>query len=194
MISHLRGIVHKGMVPGEVTIDVHGIGYRVSTPVGTWDELQEGATVQLHITTYVREDRLDLFGFADVSTRTLFEELIDISGIGPRTALELCGVPRGLLSKAIYEADPELLTSIKGIGRKTAEKLLLELRSVMDKHPHVFSSTDGSRTDSARFDPDTIAALTQLGFSTQDILRVLEHLPKDLTSTEQRVEAALRKL
>ena len=72
MISHLRGIVQKGMVPGEVTIDVHGVGYRVSTPVGTWDDLREGATIQLFITTYVREDRLDLFGFADSSTRTLF--------------------------------------------------------------------------------------------------------------------------
>lgn len=192
MISHLRGTINKGG-PGEVTVDVGGVGYRVLMPLHDWDAILDEATAHVFVSTYVREDRFDLYGFLDAGTRMLFEELIQLNGIGPRMGLELCSVPRGILSRAIAEKDPSLLQSIKGIGKKTAEKLLLELSSLAERAPQVFVGNE-TATLGAKYDRDTVAALTQLGFSTQDILRVLETLPHDLTTTEERIAAALRAL
>lgn len=193
MIASLRGTIRKTN-PGEATVEVQGVGYGVSFPITVWDELAEGATMQIHVSTYVREDRLALFGFTDAHTKQLFEALIQLSGVGPKMGLELCAVPRSMLMQAVNEEDPAILTSVKGIGRKTAEKLLLELKSLADRQPHIFMGSGTTQMLGARFDQDTIAALTQLGFATPDILQVLENLPKDLATTEERVTAALRSL
>lgn len=191
MIAHLRGLVTKAN-PGEITIDVSGVGYRATMPLNAWDALPDGASALVHITTYVREDRLDLFGFIDVRTKQLFESLIELNGVGPRMGLELCAVPRSMLLQAVQGNDASILSSVKGIGRKTAEKLLLELKSLAEKHPHIFEVASG--TIGARYDQDAVAALSNLGFQTGDILRALEHLPKELETTEERVTAALRSL
>lgn len=181
--------------PGIAIIDVHGVGYRVMMPTGDWDKLNEGDQCTFFISTYIREDRFDLYGFSDDRSRILFEKLIDISGIGPRTGLELCSIPRSMLSQAVFEKDATILTAVKGIGRKSAEKLLVELTSMMEKHPILFSHTGASETaGSARFDRDAAAALGQLGFSSEEIMHALETLPKDLKTTEERVTAALRSL
>lgn len=192
MIAHLRGTVAKGL-PGECSVDVQGVGYRVSVPVNTWDELEEGAVVTLWISTYVREDRLDLYGFADAETRVLFEQCIGMNGVGPKMGMELCAVPRNLLLQAVDENDAGILRNIKGVGGKTAEKLLVELKSLVDKAPSLFTTKD-ARPVGAAYDRDTIEALVQLGYATQDILKVLKGLPKDLPTTEARVTAALRNL
>ncbi len=192
MIALLRGIMGK-RTPGEVIADVHGVGYLVAIPLSDWDNLHDGQEAVLHISTYVREDRFDLYGFSDEQGRELFEKLTAISGIGPRTGLELCGVPRAILAQAVYEKNPSILMTVKGIGRKSAEKLLVELTALMEKSPELFTGK-GESTIGARFDRDTVAALSQLGFASDDILRVLEALPNDLTTTEERVTAALRSL
>ncbi len=191
MFAHLRGTIGKGAL-GDVSIDVGGVGYRLAVPLDTWDTLTDGETAMVWVSTYVREDRFDLFGFIDEATRTLFEELTQISGIGPRTGLELCGVPRGLLLKAIQENDHTPLTSVKGIGKKTAEKLLVELKSLAERHPMLFTSD--ARTMGAKFDPDALAALAQLGYNHADAVRALESVPKELRTTEERLTAALRSL
>lgn len=194
MIAWLHGIAGK-TEPGIAVIDVHGVGYRVMMPTGDWDKLTEGAECSFFISSYIREDRFDLYGFADDRSRVLFEKLIDISGIGPRTGLELCSIPRSMLAQAVFEKDPAILTAVKGIGRKSAEKLLVELTSLMEKHPILFSTTgEQEPAGSARFDRDAAAALGQLGFSSEEIMRALETLPKDLKTTEERVTAALRSL
>ncbi len=191
MFAHLRGTIGKGSV-NEVSVDVGGVGYRVVVPIDAWDTLVDGQIAMLWISTYVREDRFDLFGFLDALTRTLFEELTQISGIGPRTGIELCSVPRGLLLKAIQENDHAPLTSVKGIGKKTAEKLLVELKSLAERQPMLFTGDPHSL--SARFDSDAVAALTQLGYNQTDVIRALESIPQDLKTTEERVTAALRSL
>jgi len=191
MFAHLRGIITRH-APGTVTVDVGGIGYRVLVPLDVWERIEDGATTKLWITSYIREDRFDLFGFLSVQSRILFEELLNIAGIGPRTALELCSVPRGLLAMAIRQEDAATLTSIKGIGRKTAEKLLLELKSVGEKHPDLFSGTEAGSISS--IDPDAAAALEALGYDAPTITRALKALPADLATTEERVTAALRSL
>ena len=122
MIAHLRGTASK-IAPGELMVDVQGVGYRVLVPLDVWEDLKDGADQSLWISTYVREDRLELFGFPDRLRRTLFEELIEKPGIGPRLGLELCAVPTQLLAQAITQQDPGMLTTIKGIGKKTIETM-----------------------------------------------------------------------
>lgn len=195
MIARLRGTVNKQDL-GEVEVDVHGVGYRVQVPLTAWETLPEGQEATLFITTYVREDRFDLFGFHDKQTRTLFEELIERQGIGPKLALELCAVPKALLRQAMDEDDSTVLTAVKGIGKKTAEKLLIELKSLDEKYPSMFQADAGSKRtgSSASMDPDAVAALLQLGYNRIEVMSALSDLPKDLSSTEARVTAALRSL
>jgi len=192
MIAHLYGTVTRHR-PGEVTVDVGGVGYRVSVPLDVWEQLEEETTTKLWIFTYVREDRFDLFGFLTPQSRTLFEELLGIPGIGPRTALEICSVPRSLIGMAIQEQDSSPLTAIKGVGKKTAEKLLLELKSLAEKLPALFADTGTGSTRPA-FDPDAVAALETLGYDAPTIAHALKSLPSDLATTEERVAAALRSL
>lgn len=194
MIATLRGIVHRHS-PEEITLEVGGVGYKVAVPMNVWDELKDGEEAQLFIHSYVREDRFDLFGFLDRNSRALFERFIGMSGIGPRHGLELSAVPRSLLMQAIGSQEPKLLTTVKGIGKKTAEKLLVDLKSLVEKQPEIFGTTfDASQMTSHATDQDAIDALKNLGYDTGTIMHVLRDLPEDLTTTEQRVAAALRSL
>ena len=193
MIARLRGTVFK-ITPGEIVMDVQGVGYSVHMPIDVWDSLTESKEAELWISSYVREDRFDLFGFADRNGRTLFETLIASPGVGPRIALELCAVPHSILLQAINEQDPNLLTTVKGIGKKKAEKLLLELRSVLEKDASLLSVQAGDVNVVNTTDGDAIAALNSLGYDSGTIMHVLKNLPPDLETTEERVAAALRSL
>lgn len=192
MIAHLRGTLHR-LDPTEVIVDVQGVGYKVTVPVDVFEGLEEATNCMLWIATYIREDRMDLYGFRDRAGRTLFEEFLNIAGVGPKMALELCAVPRELLLKAVLDEDHALLTNIKGVGKKTAEKLLLELKSLHEKNLNIFGATQGG-TVRADFDHDAVAALANLGYDTSSIMKVLKEMPKNLQTTEERVAAALRSL
>lgn len=192
MIAHLRGTVHK-MDPGEVTVDVAGVGYRVSVPLDIWDELKEAEPRMLWVSTYVREDRFELYGFGDRDGQILFEELIKLSGVGPKLGLELCAVPRIMLKQAMEQQNVSLLMTIKGIGKKTAEKLLLELRSLAERKPAIFAVV-GHTATRGEFDQDAIAALTALGYDSLTAIAALKDLPSEIKTTEERVAAALRSL
>ncbi len=161
-------------------------------PLSDWDTVQEGSTMKIYVSTYVREDRFDLFGFREARTRTLFERFIELNGIGPRLGLELCSVPRAILARAVQHSDAAELSGIKGIGKKTAEKLLVELKSLAERDPDILLG--GETITGAQFDRDAIAALSQLGFASQDIVRALEGVSNDIATTEERVAAALRAL
>lgn len=191
MIAHLRGTVGKHM-PGHLSIDVAGVGYAVTVTMAVWDGLLEHETAMLHIVPFVREDRFELFGFSDVRTKILFRELIELPGIGPKMGLEMTSVSSSFLLKAVHENDPSILTSIKGVGKKSAEKLLLELKSLLERHPHLLDGEDGAQFTPS--DRDAIAALSQLGFTLGDIMRALKDLSPTLQSTEERVSGALRLL
>ena len=193
MIARLQGTIGKGS-PGEVIVDVHGVGYGIHVPMNVWDTLLNGTEYTLCISTYVREDRFELYGFSEESGRMLFERFIELQGIGPRLGLELCAVPRNMLVQAIHQEDARLLTAIKGIGKKTAEKLLIELKNLYEKHPMMFQGNEAPGALPAQYDRDAIAALSQLGYTTSDIVHALETVPKHLSSTEERVTAALRNL
>ncbi|HYP13369.1 MAG TPA: Holliday junction branch migration protein RuvA [Bryobacteraceae bacterium] len=133
MIAHLRGKL-LAKQPHVSVIDVQGVGYEVTIPVSTYSSLpQEGEDVAIRIYTQVREDAIALFGFATSDEKTLFEKLISVSGIGPKLAITvLSGVAVPELISAIRAQQSDRLTKIPGVGKKTAERMVLELKDKLD--------------------------------------------------------------
>lgn len=193
MIYALTGIVSKLDIP-HVAVDISGVSYLAAVPHPLWDSLQSGEVATLVIYTLVREDRLDLFGFRSASDRGFFISLLNLSGIGPKLALELCSIPREMLVSAAEQEDAGILTNIKGVGRKTAEKLLVDLKSMFEKHPEWATLLSAPGEKRAAFDSDAIAALTSLGYDQSSVLDALKKIPVKLQRTEDRVAAALRSL
>src|SRR5258706_3990419 len=164
MISHLRGLLLEKH-PNQIVIDVHGVGYEVTIPVSVYSSLpDQGAPVQMHIYQQVREDILALYGFPTRDDKALFEKLIAVSGIGPKLAITaLSGLTTGDLVAAIRSGAVERLVRIPGVGKKTAERMVLELR---DKLGAVGASTPGTGTPKSAFsttEEDVISALMNFG-------------------------------
>ena len=159
MIAHLRGrILHKS--PDHVIVEAAGVGYQVAITVSTFSDLPaEGAETQLHIHTHVREDTLALYGFLSSGEKRLFERLISVSGIGPKLAMTaLSGMAADSLIAALRGNDLAALTRIPGVGKKTAERMVLELR---DKLQSFAPSTVSAIS---QMDEDVVSALVNLGF------------------------------
>jgi Holliday junction DNA helicase RuvA len=133
MIAHLRGVLLQKQ-PNQIVVDVQGVGYEVTIPVSTYTALPEtGAQVQLRIHTHVREDTIALFGFHSAEEKALFERLISVSGIGPKLGVTvLSGLAAPDLINAIRTGEVARLVRIPGVGRKTAERMVLELRDKLD--------------------------------------------------------------
>jgi Holliday junction DNA helicase RuvA len=165
MISHLRGaLLEKN--PNVVVVDVHGVGYEVTIPVSVYSSLPAvGAEVALHIHTHVREDALSLFGFLSAAEKALFEKLISVSGIGPKLAVTaLSGLAAPDLIAAIRTGALDQLVKIPGVGKKTAERMVLELRDKLDSigQPARAAGTAAQNSFSA-IEEDTISALMNFG-------------------------------
>jgi holliday junction DNA helicase RuvA len=161
MIGSLRGVA-RNVSPNHVLLDVQGVGYSVHLPLSTYYELQqkEGDTVALHVHTHVRDSEIALFGFWSEREKRLFEKLIAVSGIGPRLALVvLSGLPPQDLVSALASGDLARLTRIPGIGKKTAERMILELR---DKVQDLVTATESA--PAALVDNDLVLALENLGY------------------------------
>jgi holliday junction DNA helicase RuvA len=192
MIAHLEGrLLRKS--PQEVVVDVRGVGYRVSIPVSTFYRLgDEGAEVRLLIHTHVREDALALFGFESPRELTLFERLIEISGIGPRLALTiLSGIETPELVDALRSNDVARLTRIPGVGRKTAERLVLELK---DKLPALVGPGEPPGAAAAPSSPikdDLLSALANLGYSRSEAEKAADTAVRD--NRDGRFEDLLRR-
>jgi holliday junction DNA helicase RuvA len=163
MISHLRGALLEKH-PNMVVVDVHGVGYEVTIPVSVYSSLPAlGAEVALHIHTHVREDALSLFGFVAAADKALFEKLISVSGIGPKLAVTaLSGLAAQDLIAAIRTGAVDQLVKIPGVGKKTAERMVLELRDKLDSigAPARAAVT---RSDFSAIEEDTISALMNFG-------------------------------
>ncbi len=161
MIAFLQGtLLHRQ--PAALVLDVHGVGYEVQVPVGTYAQLPApGHAVALHIYTQVREDSIQLFGFASAGEKRLFEKLITVNGVGPKLGLAiLSGLPPQALGAALRAGDIARLTAVPGVGKKTAERLVVELR---DKVPEL----DGGAAAPASAGPaaDVVSALVNLGYA-----------------------------
>jgi len=161
MIALLHGILLEKH-PNQAIVDAGGVGYDVAIPVSTFTHLPDpGAEVRLRIHTHVREDALALYGFLTQEEKTLFEKLIGVSGIGPTLAVKvLSGVAAPDLIVAIQRGEVERLVRIPGVGKKTAERMVLELR---DKLPAISGAEPEAPTPLTAVDQDVLSALLNLG-------------------------------
>ncbi len=162
MIAHLRGRL-LAKHPNQAIVDVGGVGYDVTISVPTFSDLPApGAEVSLHIHTHVREDALALYGFLRTAEKQLFEKLLTVSGIGPKLAITiLSGMAADEMVEAIRGNDVAKLTRIPGIGKKTAERMVLELRDKLPKE--AFGETARPTTTTA-VEEDVLSALVNLGY------------------------------
>ncbi len=179
MIAHLRGqILYK--IPNYVVIDCGGVGYELAISVATYTELREvGAEASLHVHTHVREDALQLFGFHEVTEKRLFEKLLTISGIGPKLAITvLSGISAERLVGAIRGGDHATLTKIPGIGKKTAERVVLELKDKLDDMAGSMPATDAKPSLGAVAE-DVLSALVNLGYPRPVAQKAVESAAKD---------------
>ena len=187
MIARLNGLVFEKH-PNRLIVDVAGVGYDVQVPLSTFYTAGEpGTAIELRIHTHVREDQLSLYGFATALELTMFERLIAVSGIGPKLALSvLSGIETRDLVGAILRNDLARLTAIPGVGKKTAERMCVELRDRMPKA--VATGAAPSPGDALR--DDLVSALSNLGYHRQAIDKSLDRLVSD--AGEQRFEDVLR--
>jgi holliday junction DNA helicase RuvA len=203
MIGLLRGPVLMRTGEGEVIVDVAGVGYRVTVTPGTAATLVAsgtGAVATLHVHTHVREDAIVLYGFAHDDERRCFEVLLGSHGVGPALALAIMAVlSPAALSTAVLEDDLDTLCSVPGVGRKTAARLLIELKSRLDL-PDLSVDRAGaarpggdqgvaSRTSRA----EARAALSELGYAPDEIRGALDGLRDDV-GVEEMLRLALREL
>jgi Holliday junction DNA helicase RuvA len=169
VIAQLRGqILRKG--PQEVVVDVAGVGYRVAIPVSTFYRLGEpGSDVELRTYTHVREDTLALYGFLTGAEQELFERLISVGGVGPRLAVNiLSGIEVPDLVAALRTSDVSRLTRVPGVGKKTAERLIVELK---DKMPLAVAEETPMAPAADRPKEDLLSALVNLGYSRAEVER-----------------------
>ncbi len=190
MIGSLRGTLAWRGADGDLLVEVGGVGYRVSVPTRTAAALGTvGSEVFLHVHTHVREDAIVLYGFAHDDERRCFEALLGAHGVGPALALSvLSALSPATLSTAVLEDDAETLCSVPGIGRKTAARLLIDLKSRLAL-PDL--SAVGVTTGTAR--AEARAALAELGYGPDEIRRALEGRCEDV-GVEELLRLALRDL
>ena len=191
MIGYLTGKIISSK-PTQILLDVNGVGYEVRISINTFEKLSGKNTVSLHIYTNVKEDSITLFGFYSVAEKEMFELLISISGVGPKSALSLLsGISTDDLKQAITTSNVERIVSVPGIGRKTAERLILELRNkVRDIKEEGISSAKPS------LQKEAVSALTTLGYnlvaSEKVVNKILSEIPD--CSLEELIKRSLKEL
>ncbi len=170
-----------------LVIDVNGLGYKVFSSTDTLSGLSLGQTISLHTYLAVREDALDLYGFTSDEQKSFFEMLLSVSGIGPKSALSILSITSiDTLKKAIATGDTGYLTKVSGIGRKTAEKIVIELRDKLMAHKNESVNLRGEH--------DALEALKSLGYSQNEAREALKDISPEITDTNARIREALKQL
>lgn len=193
MIARLEGTLAELLRDG-VLVDVGGVGYRVLMPVSALARLAErGERVSLHTSLQVREDSMTLYGFLSADERDLFETLLGVNGIGPRAALAVLSVyPPADLRRAVATEDLEALTLIPGVGKKTAARMILELRERLGS----VDEAEGVPGPSSRVQSfaEVHGALEALGYSPAEVRKALDGIDADGRPVEDLLKAALKRL
>ena len=184
MIAHLTGTLREKRLQ-RLILDVGGVGYDVTVPLSTMYAIGEtGSPVELRIHTHVREDALQLFGFATPLEQLLFERLISVSGIGPKVALAiLSGIEPAELTRAIRSSDVARLTRIPGVGKKTAERVVLELKDRLPESVTALPEAAGGTGADADVRADLLSALANLGYQRGAVDKTVD---KALAATDDR--------
>jgi Holliday junction DNA helicase RuvA len=164
VIAHISGTLAQ-KIPGEIVVDVHGVGYHILIPLNVFYGLPEiGQRVSLPVYTHVREDALQLFGFQDSAEKQVFTLLTAVSGIGPKLAINiLSGIPAHELARALREGNQVRLVGIPGVGKKLAERMIVELKDKLLSLPAEEISSKPAGADSQLLE-DAVSALVNLGY------------------------------
>lgn len=192
MIAQLRGaLIDKR--PNQVIVDVGGVGYQVQVPLSTFaglGTLRAETTLLIH--THVREDQIALYGFLTAREKQCFELLISVSGVGPSVALKiLSGLSLDELVPAVRKGDIAQLRRVPGVGQKTAERIILELR---DKAAAVDITDSGKAAPRSQVESDVSSALVNLGYESRSVERTIEQVRRQNTTFDELLRAALQKL
>jgi Holliday junction DNA helicase RuvA len=187
MIGKLKGTVDYFGV-GYLVIDVNGVGYKVSCNEITIGKASSSETIELFIYTHVKEDQLDLIGFETQDELELFELLISVSGIGPKAALNILNIASpDVVKTAIVNRDPTILTQVSGIGKKIAERVILELQNKVKNFSAVVQQT-------AQGDQDVIEALVSMGYNISEAREAAKNVQDQSTDVSERIKLALRSM
>lgn len=187
MIRELKG--QLGNIEGNAfTLFVGGVGYHVYASPYTLGKIAGSDEVHVFIHTHVREDQLNLYGFLTRDELSMFELLISVSGIGPKAGLSILAIadPKTIRT-AIVNKDPSILTRVSGVGKKTAEKVIIELQNKV-------SSLDIADQAEALADQEALEALTALGYTVTEAREALKQVPSEIRNVGERLKLALRSL
>ncbi len=186
MIGYVQGKLIESSV-GEVIIDVNGVGYELKVPISTYSQLKgSGKNVTLFVHTHLRENALELYGFLTHEEKKLFRIFLTVTGVGPKLALSLLsGMPLDKLKTVLARGQIDILATIPGIGKKKAERLLIELKGKL-------KILDISSSQSAPHANDAMSALVNLGYKDQNVLDAMNKLELHDLSTEDIIRGVLR--
>ncbi|MDD5396613.1 MAG: Holliday junction branch migration protein RuvA [Candidatus Moranbacteria bacterium] len=187
MIAKLTGKIDL-LHDNYAIVDVNGIGYKVFVTLHTFGTIAGKTNIELYTHTYVREDTLALYGFVDIAELEMFELLISISGIGPKAAMGILAIadPK-TIGMAVLNEDPSILTRVSGVGKKIAQRVILELKNKIKDMP----LGEKAQLES---DSDAFEALVAMGYSVSESREALKLIPSDIKDVGERVKLALKSL
>ena len=194
MIGWLNGRVVERLNPGKLVLDVNGVGYDVETSLPTFFQVEaKDGIVGLHIHTIVREDALLLYGFLEQQERSLFRELIKVNGVGPKMAIAiLSSISPDEFIQCISEQNTAWLTKLPGIGKKTAERLVVEMKDKLQQLPRNNHHPEHQYSTHAIEQNEAIKALESLGYKQQEALKAIKKIDDGNKTCEQLIRQALQ--
>ena len=182
MIATLRGTISEKLT-ASLVLETGGVGYELTVTADEWGGASPGSEVRYYVYEHIREDQHALYGFREIASKQLFVQLLGISGVGPKLAMQiLSAAGENRLRQAIASGDPALLKGITGVGSKTAQRVMVELRGKVE---------EGSMGFAPVSDP-TYQALVSLGYTSAQASAALATLPADLTDDQARLKLALK--
>ena len=197
MFYYISGIAAE-LLPGIAVIDCNGVGFQINTSSYTLSQLKKGEKARLYTYVYLREDVMEIYGFSGLSDKRCFEMLLGVSGVGPKAALSILSVntPEGLIM-SIVTGNEKAITAAAGVGKKIAQRVILELKDKMAKETETEALTGIAPIAAPAFGDknklnDASAALAVLGYSAPEISAVLKRIPVDELSLEDIIKQALK--
>ena len=198
MFHYISGVTAE-LLPGAAVIDCGGVGFQINTSAYTLSQLKTGEKAKLYTYVYIREDLFEIYGFSTPSEKHCFEMLLSVSGVGPKAAVSILSVntPESLMMAIISDND-KAISAANGVGKKIAQRVILELKDKMAKETESISFKDTSFTPrpvgvSSKLG-NASAALTVLGYSTAEVNAALRNIDVDALSLEEIIKAALKQM
>jgi len=192
MIATLEGMISEKL-KDQIVVDVNGVGYGVYVSLEDYGRLEKDETKKIYIYEHVREQAHDLFGFIERDTQNLFEQLINVNGVGPKMALNLLSIGNtSEVRQAVAEGNLKFLQLASGVGRRVAERIVIELKNKVGLLPADLDDTSIFKSETSSMKDEAVEALISLGFDMTDATKVLKDIDPNL-STEDRIKLALKK-